>query len=198
MLVLVPMFASAQETGPNATYQLAKQASAREKAGKWTDAASLWKRLVVINPTMPDYWERLGQASKRIRDYPSAIRGFRRALELGATYPAPMAYEIAVCYALSADKENALLWLRKTLSLGFRSLDWVRDDEQLESLRSDPEFQSLAMVADVQSMTRVEGWRYDLTFLVSELKRRHYSPFRKVSKEVFDAAVVELHAGFRI
>lgn len=189
------MFALAQETGSNATHELAKQANAREKAGQGTEAASIWKRLVLLNPTMPDYWERMGQASKRIRDYPSAIRGFRRALELGASYPGPTAYEIAVCYALSPDKKNALLWLKRALSLGLRSLDWVRDDEQLESLRSDPEFQSLAMVADVQSMTRNEGWRYDLTFLASELKRRHYSPFRKLSKEVFDAAVAELNAG---
>ena len=140
---------------------------------------------------MPSYWERMGEASKKSRDYPNAIRGFRRALDLGASYPGPTAYEVAVCYALSGDKENALLWLKKALSLGLRSL-WVQDDQQLESVRTDPRFQSLAMVADVQSMTRDQGWRYDLQFLVSELKRRHHSPFRKISKEEFDGAVVKL------
>ncbi len=148
--------------------------------------------LVLLNPTMPSYWERMGEASKKSRDYPNAIRGFRRALELGASYPGPTAYEVAVCYALSGDKENALLWLKKALSLGLRSLAWVQDDPQLESLRTDPRFQSLAMVADVQSMTRDQGWRYDLQFLASELKRRHYSPFRKISKEEFDGAVAKL------
>ncbi len=43
-------------------------------------------------------------------------------------------------------------------------------------------------------MTRDQGWRYDLAFLASELKRRHYSPFHKTSKEEFDGAVTKLDA----
>jgi hypothetical protein len=50
------------------------------------------------------------------------------------------------------------------------------------------------MVADVTSMSRVQGWRHDLAFLAAELKRRHYSPFREVSKEEFEAAVASLHS----
>jgi tetratricopeptide (TPR) repeat protein len=183
---------SPQPSRGETALELVKQANALEKAGNWVQSASIWKRLVLRNPTMPSYWERMGEASKKSRDYPNAIRGFRRALDLGASYPGPTAYEVAVCYALSGDKENALLWLKKALSLGLRSLSWVQDDQQLESVRTDPRFQSLAMVADVQSMTRDQGWRYDLQFLASELKRRHYSPFRKISKEEFDEAVVKL------
>jgi CRISPR/Cas system CMR-associated protein Cmr5 small subunit len=191
-LAFVSTLGSAQHSQGQTTLELVKRANAREKAGDWVEAASMWNRLVLLNPTMPSYWERMGEASKKSREYPNAIRGFRRALELGASYPGPTAYEVAVCYALSGDKENALLWLKKALSLGLRSLSWVQDDQQLESLRTDPRFQSLAMVADVQSMTRDQGWRYDLAFFASELKRRHYSPFRKISKEEFDGAVAKL------
>ena len=189
---VVATMGSAQPLQEETTLELVKRAKAREKAGDWVEAASIWNRLVLLNPTMPSYWERMGETSKKSRDFPNAIRGFRRALELGASYPGPTAYEVAVCYALSGDKDNALLWLKKALSLGLRSLSWVQDDQQLESLRTDPRFQSLAMVADVQSMTRDQGWRYDLAFFASELKRRHYSPFRKISKEEFDRAAAKL------
>ncbi len=72
---------------PDATQELVNQANAREKAGSWLEAASIWNQVVLVNPTMPSFWERMGEASKKIRDYPSAIRGFLRALELGASYP---------------------------------------------------------------------------------------------------------------
>jgi len=192
VFAVVPTLANVQETRPSATLELVIQANARERAGAWVDAASIWNRLVLLNPAMPSYWERMGQASKKAHNYAEGIRGFRRALELGASYSGPTEYEIAVCYALSGDKENALLWLEKALALGLRSLTWVQDDEQLESLRTEPRFRSFVMVADVQSMTRDRGWRYDLAFLSSELKRRHYSPFRKVSKKEFDNAVPKL------
>jgi predicted TPR repeat methyltransferase len=65
-----------------------KRATAHEKAGDWVEAASMWNRLVLLNPTMPSYWERMGEASKKSREYSNAIRGFRRALELGASYGA--------------------------------------------------------------------------------------------------------------
>jgi tetratricopeptide (TPR) repeat protein len=186
--------AGATDASAEALNELLVEARSRERRGEWKQAASTWNRLVVLNPTIPSYWEKLGESSKRSGDFPNAVRAYRRALELGASHPGPTAYEIAVCYAQSGDNDNALQWLKKAVALGLRSLSWIADDEQLVSLRSHPEFQSLAMVADVTSMSRVEGWRHDLAFLASELKRRHYSPFRKVSKEEFEAAVASLHA----
>ncbi|CAA9579555.1 MAG: hypothetical protein AVDCRST_MAG86-2636 [uncultured Truepera sp.] len=42
-------------------------------------------------------------------------------------------------------------------------------------------------------MTRDEGWRADLAFLLGEVRRLHYDPYRAYSSQAFDAYVRELH-----
>src|SRR5688572_19374699 len=105
--------ASATGASAEALHELLVEARSHEIRGEWKQAASVWNRLVVLNPTMPSYWEKLGESSKRSRDFPNAVRAYRRALGLGASYPGPIAYETAVCYAQSGDKDNALHWLKK-------------------------------------------------------------------------------------
>ena len=187
-------FAEARVASAETLQELLATAKTHERSGNWKLAASVWSRLVGLNPTMPSYWEKLGQTSEKSGDHSGCVRAYRRALELGASYPGPMAYEVGVCHFLSGEKTTALLWFGKALSLGLRTRSTLTDGERLESLRSDPAFQSLAMVAAVHPMPRNEALRCDLTFLASELKRRHYSPFRKVSKEQFDSTVADLHA----
>ena len=180
---------------PTATtaQELLAQADAKERARAWADAASLLEKIVALNPTRPDYWDRLGQAHKQAGAYRKAIPAFTRSLELGAAYPWATAYEIAACYAQAGDKEQALTWVERTLALGLRSLSALQADEQFGSLHSDARFRKLAEIVDTGLMKRDEGWRYDLALLARELKRRHYAPFKKTSETEFDALVKKLH-----
>jgi hypothetical protein len=59
-------------------------------------------------------------------------------------------------------------------------------------LWDDPRFKTLHGVDDVSKLSRDEGWRYDLDFLVRELKRMHPNPYRFTSRDDFDAYVVKL------
>ena len=172
---------------------LEAQARAKMTDEHWAEAAALWRKLADTNPTMPRYWDQLGHAWLRVRDYKSAISAFQKALELGAGYPFNAAYNIACGYALTGDKEAALEWLSKSLEMGFRNLQDVRTDDDLKSLRGDPRFIKLAALDDVSKMTRDQGWRYDLWLLSRELKRIHYDPFKRVSREEFEGYVKKLH-----
>lgn len=52
-------------------------------------------------------------------------------------------YNLACSYALTGRKEDALETLRDALELGFDDLDLLRNDEDLESLRSEPAFREI-------------------------------------------------------
>ena len=184
---------STDGTGAAGVADLETQARAKMTAERWTEAADLWRKLVEANPTMPRYWDQLGHAWLRAREYKSAIGAFQKALELGAGYPFNAAYNIACGHALLGDKEAALDWLSKSLDMGFRNLQDVRSDDDLKSLRGDPRFIKLAALEDVTKMTRDQGWRYDLWLLSRELKRIHYDPFKMVSREEFEGYVKKLH-----
>ncbi|HUA16507.1 MAG TPA: protein kinase [Verrucomicrobiae bacterium] len=58
------------------------------------------------------------------------------------------AYWLGGIYALLGDKQNALLWLRRTVELGDMNYPWFQRDKNYDSLRSDPDYQ--AIMAGVQ------------------------------------------------
>jgi tetratricopeptide (TPR) repeat protein len=174
---------------------LLKQAAERTQAKEWAEAAPLWKRVVALNPTDGGNWSNLGWTSYQIKDYRTAIKAYAQAMELRAGYPFTSAYNIACCYALLGDREQALSWLDRSFAMGWRDVKQAQEDDDLKSLHDNPHFRDLVALVDTSRMTRDEGWRYDLSLLAREIKRLHYAPFRKVSQARFDAAVQKLNDG---
>lgn len=52
-------------------------------------------------------------------------------------------YNLACSLALSKRRGDALASLRKAVSLGYRDYDWMEQDPDLESLKADPDFQTI-------------------------------------------------------
>src|SRR5262245_47071810 len=181
--------AAAQESQRSTPQELIAQATAKEKVGNWAEAAALWEKVVALNPSMPDYWNRMGKAYKQAGAYRKAVPAFTKSLEMGSGYPWATAYEVAACYAKAGDEEQALHWLERSLALGLRSLQALQSDEQFTPLRENARFIRLAALADTSVMKRDEGWRYDLALFAREIKRRRYAPFKKISEAEFDALV---------
>jgi tetratricopeptide (TPR) repeat protein/sugar lactone lactonase YvrE len=159
---------------------------------KWPEAAKAWEQITVVNPMSGRAWNNFARASHRCKDYRKAIRAYAKMLDLRSGYPFTAAYGTACCYAQLGEKEAALEWLQKALALGFRSLRVIRDDSDLRSLHDDPRFREMIAMVDRATLSRDEGWRFDLDLLVREIKRCHYSPFRKVRPEQFDTTYTKL------
>jgi serine/threonine protein kinase/Flp pilus assembly protein TadD len=53
------------------------------------------------------------------------------------------AYWIGGIHALLGDRQDALLWLRRTAALGDVNYPWFERDKNYDSLRSDPEYQKI-------------------------------------------------------
>src|SRR5262249_52606670 len=92
------------------------------------------------------------------------------------------------------EKEASLQWLRKALDLGLRSPNVARTEDDLKSVREDAQFKEMVGIADPKSLSRDEGWRYDLRYLAREIRRLHFNPYRNHTRESCDAYVKELDA----
>jgi tetratricopeptide (TPR) repeat protein len=161
---------------------------------KWPEAAEAWGKVAAMNPQLGRAWNNLARAHFQAGNYRKAIPAYAKMVELRSGYPFNAAYNVACCHARLGEKDQALEWLQKALDLGFRSLRQIREDDDLSSLRGDPRFQKMVASVDVTKLDRVEGWRFDLDLLVREIKRCHYAPFRKVTREQFDIAANKLRA----
>ena len=84
-------------------------------------------------------------------------------------------------------------WIEKALQMGFLDIEHAQKDSDMQILRDDPRFQKLVGMVDVNKMSRVEGWRSDLEFLVREIKRRRYGSFGKQAENEFDSDVKKLY-----
>lgn len=184
--------ASAKYEPTDSYLELIKEAEAKTRAKEWKEAATLWERATELNPTIGRNWIQLANSLYEAKQYRKAITAYEKWNELGASYPWDSTYSIACLYSLLGEKENALKWLEKALNLGYRDLKQAQTDTDFESIRSDPKYRELVALVDTSKMSRNEGWRYDLKFLVREVKRIHFDPYRNVSQTEFDTFVKHL------
>jgi hypothetical protein len=170
----------------------------------WAEAAELWAKATEANPVNGDYWARLGEARFGAKDYPGARDAYEKVLKLGLRYsywtedapplmPGEVMYRIACCEAAAGDREAAIAALALALDRGMRDVARIRSDEWWQALLADQRVRDLAGIIDADSMTRDEGWRYDLAFLAREIKRLAYAPFAIQPEAEFDKAVAGLH-----
>jgi hypothetical protein len=174
---------------------------ARDK--DWVAAADLWAGVTAANPVHGDYWARLGEARFGAQDYAGAREAYEKVLRLGVRetfepgdspplMPGEVAYRIACCEAAAGDREAAVAALQMALQRGMRDLVRVSSEEHWEQLRDDQRIRDMAGIIDADSLSRDDGWRYDLAFLAREIKRLAYAPFAIQPQAEFDRAVAEL------
>ena len=184
---------STQQNSPTVNFiELLRLAEAKTTAKEWSEAAALWEQIVQVNPVQVRFWKNLADTLYQSRNYRKAISAYEKMIELRGGFPARSAYNIACSYALLGEKGTALKWLEKSFDMGYRDLQDAQTDGDLQSLHNDPRFQRIVALVDTSRMSREEGWRYDLSLLAREVKRKGYAPFRKISREEFDASVKRL------
>ena len=200
LLLLVlssPLAAQARVQAPDRPIgflSLVREAEAKSNAKQWTEALQLWEQVVKANPVQARYWRAMANVAYQAKQYRKAIDAYVEVIELGGGFPSAAAYNIACCYALLGEKEQALQWLQKSFDMGFRNLSDAQADTDLQSLRDDPRYRKLLGLVDVKQMSRDEGWRSDLDLFAREFKRRGFLVPRKITPAEFDAAVSQLNA----
>lgn len=76
-------------------------------------------------------------AAYQAGDYAKSAQLYEAAVKAGSTSPLP-AYNSACCHALLGEADDAFTWLEKALDAGWRDVEHLRADTDLESLHDDP------------------------------------------------------------
>ena len=162
--------------------------------GNWSSAADHWQDLYRENPLNKDFIIFAGNAYFRAKDYEQAISCYQQGYGYSRFRPATVSYNIACCYALSANVEEALHWLTIAIQEdGFSNILLAQEDNDLEALHDHPDFRSLVGLDIPDNVDTIEGWRMDLALMAKQIKHISYRPFHEVSEAEFDAAVQQLH-----
>jgi tetratricopeptide (TPR) repeat protein len=156
-------------------YELFARAEELGKKGDFAGAAPLYDRLAKSYPDDTEIWNQLGAAHAAAGHFTPAAEAYSQALERGGKYPGSLAYRVASLYARAGDKNRAMEWLAKALAVPLENRPRVALDDAFAAWREDDAFRKVAGLAPKSPMSREAGWNYDLDFLLSEVRRMHYS-----------------------
>lgn len=191
ILILFPAIIASSQTSETKNIRvMIAQASSKTAAKEWVEAVKLWEEIVQINPVESKFWRQLAVAQYNAKNYKQAIPAFEKLLDLGGDVPSSTLYNIAACYALLGDKEQALKWLEKSFNEGFPNIERAQQDVNFKALKNDIRWQKIVGLKDTSKMSRDEGWRSDLAFLSREVKRKGYNglprkyPFAEFETEI--------------
>lgn len=140
---------AALKLNPRLAHALQGKAHLLSRAGKNAEAAEVAGRLIELTPDAADAWAGRGVLRARLNDRDGALSDAREALRLT---DAPVTkYQVAGIYALTsrtdpADRQEALSLLDTALRAGF-GFEYLKDDKELDPIRTDAEFQRIVGAA---------------------------------------------------
>ena len=185
--------AVAQQQSPQAYVELRAAADSLARHGEASEAAQAYRRLLEANPNDDRLWTAYAGYAWRAGEREEAAGALERVVELGTDQRSRVMVRIAGMYAELGETERAYAWLERALEDRVETRPNIAGMRQFEPYADDPRFRELAGTIDAGE-ERVAGWRADLAWLVSEVKRLHADPRRAAHGPAFDAATLDLAA----
>jgi tetratricopeptide (TPR) repeat protein len=140
---------------------------------RYAEAEPLAEKITREYPRDGENWLLLGVVKRALKKYPEAAAANERAgprLRWGSDESA--AAGAATAHLLAGNRRAALDMLRHySVAEGNMDRSWIYDDEDFVGLRGDAEFREIAGRPDTSGWSRDYGWRQDVDFLRSEVKR---------------------------
>jgi tetratricopeptide (TPR) repeat protein len=173
---------SCYSQAPHSFIQLVTEAEKETASKNWKSAIPLWENVVLQNPVHIDYSYQLGNAYYQAGQYTKALKLFEKCDELTGGKSYYDAFNLAKTYAMMGDKISSLKWVKKSFELGMPNRS-AFSYPAFDILKTIPEFQKISNISDVSKLNRIDGWRYDLSFLKDEILRKAYHVTRDFSRE---------------
>jgi tetratricopeptide (TPR) repeat protein len=115
---------------------------AYEKLKSYQHALDAYKKAIGLNPYYITAYRGAAKVSYLLRDYSQAEIYLKKIISLdgpdGQVY-----YDLACCYALEGQSQEAFKYLELALKNGYQAFAWMKKDPDLELLRKDQRFYSL-------------------------------------------------------
>ena len=176
-----------------------EQADSYYQDKNWEAALEAYNSLVNNNPCKGEYWYRLGEIRYHLKNYDQSTEAYKMSLELGYN-PQMTTYNIGRNFGLQNNAEDAVKWLEKALidgkyesGKGDKIRSKLETDSDLDKIRTYDEFIPLLPPKLNDDISRIEGWRADLTFMAQRMELIHYNLFQTMSREEWNTAIENLY-----
>ena len=181
-------------TDPVSYYAKRVRAIQLVKDEYWQEARPLLEQLTAGFKDDGDTWFILGLTHMGLGQWQEATEALENALALGTRLfgmpgdganPNDMMIRLAEAYGQMGDEERAIHWIDQALNarwddrpkLAGTSLFQRGKNPNFKAFEASEAFQRAAGSYLPNELSRVEGWRYDLHYLASEVERLHVHPY---------------------
>jgi tetratricopeptide (TPR) repeat protein len=185
---------------PTVYYELSREAKRLFEQKDYAKAADALIRLTAAYPYNGETWHLLGRALYESKQFKQAAESFQIAYKFGTFVQGSgqlnTAGYAALAYAKANEPDLALEWLERAIlnhnysgvvnSLG------ILQNQAFASLRSNPRFQRLITPTVSANVSREEGWKTDLDYLLTQFRRINPQYNRPEIKEKIENAVARL------
>jgi hypothetical protein len=143
LAALLPLAAPAQQAPDTAAVSaVMKEGQSAVQEANFTAAIESFKKATEMDPKNGRAWQMLGYSLHAANRLDEALPIHLKAAEFKQVAPVAT-YNVACVYSLKGDKDKAMQWLEKAVSLGFNDKDQVVNDTDFAGMKDDPRFQKL-------------------------------------------------------
>jgi len=135
--------AAAADTGAE---ELMRQGLILMSEEKYADAVDKLREATTADPDLAQAWGNLGLALDLAGRYEEAVQAYLAVLRFEEIAPIAR-YNLACTYSMMNDRDQAFHWLYAVLEDGFRNVERLRTDTDLDNIRDDPRFQDVLVKA---------------------------------------------------
>jgi hypothetical protein len=165
-------------------YHLAHEADQAAARGNYSIAIGTYRQLLAADSRDSRLWRALGESLDATGDHRGAAKAFARMIATGAQFESRGDYKVARQWALAGVPDSAIAWLRRAMADRFEGRTELATDTAFVSMRADKRFIQLAATRP-ENVSRVDGWREDVQFFVSEAQRLHAGFHREAFAPAF-------------
>jgi hypothetical protein len=171
------------------------------KNQNWEEAKPLLEKLTAEFKDDGDTWFVLGLTYLGLEQWQKAIDALENALALGTRLfgmlggganPNDMMIRLAEAYGQMGDENQAIHWINEALKARWDDRPTLTGNTNFKAFQASEAFERAAGSYLPNDLTRDEGWRYDLHYLVGEIKRLHVHAYHATSAEAFEQKVNEI------
>jgi len=99
-------------------------------------------------------WARVGMQMLMLRDLDRSTVALNRAVSLLDYKGSSAMYNLACAYSLKGDRAAGIQWLEKSVNAGFDSPEKLRNDPDINNLRSDARFPAIEKLSNTLSLSQ--------------------------------------------